>query len=133
MSGSLESALIAAIRSAVAADPVLSATLNRLGDSAGERAPVPAAWFGERIASAWGTKDHAGQQLRLSLIIIDRGGGARIDALTAAVAALVPTLPSALDGWTTGGTQVLRTRTTQRRDGMRQALIELQVRGWPEA
>lgn len=122
------------VRSAVSAalmdDAVLLAGLNRVGDGGAAQAALPYAQIGEMLGSSWGTKDRAGREVRVSVLLFDRGDAARIAGLSAAAEVALSALPRLIDGWETGGAVILRTRLTQRADGLRAAQIDVRVRGW---
>lgn len=119
----ISDAVLAALRTA----PGLAA-LNRIGSGEGERSPVPHAWIAEASGTDWGAKDRAGREVRLMLMLADRGDAARLQALCTAAVAALTALPRPIDGWDHAGPRVLRTRIGQRRDGMRVATVELRVR-----
>lgn len=132
---SIEAGWRAAVRAALAADPLWAATINRIGDGESEGAPVPSAWIGDCIGTDWGAKDLPGRELRLGLTIIDRGEGERIAALAAAAEAALLAMPRSLDArdganWDSSGPVVTRVRFTRRRDGNRVAMIDLRLRAW---
>jgi hypothetical protein len=105
--------------------------LNRVGDGDGEAGAVPYATLGEIAGSDWGAKDKSGRELRFAVTLADRGDAARLDGLAVAAEAALLALARVLDGWETGGVLVLRSRRMRRRDGLRTAVIECRVRGWP--
>ena len=127
MSGAAEAVIADAVLAALRAAPALAA-LNRIGSGEGERSPVPHAWVAEVSGNDWGAKDRSGREVRLVLMIADRGEGARLDGLCAAATAALAALPRPIEGWDHAGARVLRSRMTQRRDGLRLASIEARVR-----
>jgi hypothetical protein len=132
---SIEAGWRAAVRAALAEDPLWAATINRIGDGESEGAPVPSAWIGDVIGSDWGAKDRPGREMRLGLTIVDRGEGERIAALLAAAEGALLAMPRALtvgDGamWDSSGPVVTRVRFARRRDGTRVAMIDLRLRAW---
>ena len=133
MSGGFERALRSAVHAALSADAGLSATLNRVSDGAAERAAPPWAEVGEMLGSDWGAKDRPGREVRLTVTLFDRAqgadGGTRISALIAGVERVLDGLPRVIGGFETSGAVIVRTRLTQRSDGLRSAAIDLRIRG----
>ena len=127
VSGAAEAVIADAVLAALRAAPELAA-LNRIGSGEGERSPVPYAWIAEVSGADWGAKDRPGREVRLVLVIADRGEGARLDGLCAAVMAVLTALPRPIEGWDHAGARAVRARMTQRRDGLRLASIEVRVR-----
>lgn len=128
---SFEAIVHRAAANALAAHPLIRAQVNRVGDGEGEGAPAPAAWIGDCAGSEWGAKDRPGREARLALTVADRGDGARLARLVAAAETALTAMPRRLDDWETGGVVISRVRLTRRRDGLRLALIDIRVRGWP--
>lgn len=122
-----EGALIEAVLAALRAAPGLAA-LNRIGSGEAERAPVPHGWIAEISGVDWGTKDRVGRDVRLVLMLADRGDGDRLAALCAAAELALLDLPRPIAGWDHVGLRVLRIRAAQRRDGTRTAALEVRVR-----
>ena len=132
---SIEAGWRAAVREALAADPLWATTVNRIGDGESEGAPVPSAWIGDCISSDWGAKDAPGREMRLGLTIVDRGEGERIASLSAAAEAALLAMPRAVPvndeaTWDSSGPVVTRVRFTRRRDGTRVAMIDVRLRAW---
>ena len=132
---SIEAGWRAAVRAALAAEPLWAATINRIGDGESEGAPVPSAWIGDVIGSDWGAKDRPGREMRLGLTIVDRGEGERIAGLAAAAEAALLAMPSGLTAsggaaWESSGAVVTRVRLSRRRDGTRVAMIDARLRAW---
>lgn len=128
MSGATATAR-AALAATLRADPVLSATLNGVFDGPAVRASPPFAEIGEATAGDWGTKDRAGRELRLAVILRDAAEtSTRIGTLTAAVEAAVPGLPRDLPGWRVASVAFLRSRIAGDGPGRWIAAVEFRVR-----
>lgn len=128
MSGATAAAR-AALATLLRADPVLSATLNGVFEGPAVRASTPFAEIGEAVAGDWGTKDRAGRELRLAVILRDVGEtSTRIGTLGAAVEAAVPALPRDLPGWRVASVVFLRSRVAGEGPGRWIAAIEFRVR-----
>lgn len=123
----------AAARTALAtllrADPVLAATLNGVFEGPAVRASTPYAEIGEAVAGDWGTKDRAGRELRLAVILRDAAEtSTRIGTLVAAVEVAVPGLPRDLAGWRVASVAFLRSRIAGDGPGRWIAAVEFRVR-----
>ncbi len=111
------------------ADPVLAATLNGVFDGPAVRASTPFAEVGDGIAGDWGTKDRAGRELRLAVIVRDAAEtSVRLGGLVAAVEAAVPGLPRDLDGWRVASVVFLRSRVAGEGPGRWIGSVEFRVR-----
>lgn len=74
--------------------------VTRVFDGAAPRAAVPFALLRELAATDWGSKTHAGRELRVGVTIRDEGlSGARAERLGAAAEAALLALPAALGAW----------------------------------
>jgi hypothetical protein len=133
MSGGFERAVRVAVHAALTADVTLAASLNRVSDGAAERAAPPWAEVGETLGSDWGAKDRPGRDVRLTITVFDRGqgsdGAARIGDLLGAVETVLGALPRTIGGFETSGAVIVRTRMTQRSDGLRSAALDVRIRG----
>ncbi|MBN2972938.1 DUF3168 domain-containing protein [Roseomonas aeriglobus] len=123
----------AAARTALAtllrADPVLAATLNGVVEGPAVRASTPYAEIGEAVAGDWGTKDRAGRELRLAVILRDAAEtSTRIGTLVTAVEAAVPGLSRDLPGWRVASIAFLRSRIAGDGPGRWIAAVEFRVR-----
>lgn len=128
MSGATAAAR-AALATLLRADPVLAATLNGVFEGPAVRASPPFAEIGEAVSGDWGTKDRAGRELRLAVILRDAAETAtRIATLAAAVEAAVPGLPRDLPGWRVASVVFLRSRIAGDGPGRWIAAVEFRVR-----
>ena len=125
----MEIALRSALLAWLAADPVLSASLNAIVEEAPSRTALP--WLAI-VASAgadWSTKDSAGREIRLALELHCRGD--RPDTAADLVRALelrVASLPRSQTGFSLVTAQFLRSRAEQRAANTRASLIEYRFR-----
>lgn len=119
-----------AITAALRGDAALGPLLNRVGDGEGEGAGYPHAQVAEVAIGDVGAKGLAGWEARALVSLIDRGPPARLAALTGMAQAALTAMPRTIGAWRTSGTLILRTRLSRRKDGLRLALIDVQLRGW---
>ena len=115
MSGA-EQAVRAKALALLAGDAELAGLVHGVFDGVPPRASAPYVSVGGAEGRDWGTKDRAGREVQLTLVLngvgesADRGAVARIEAAAAA-------LRGAADGWTVVGARVVRTRFAFGRDG----------------
>ena len=115
MSGA-EQAVRAKALALLAGDSDLAGLVHGVFDGVPPRASAPYVSVGGAEGRDRGTKDRAGREVQLTLVLngvgesADRGAVARIEAAAAA-------LRGAADGWTVIGARVVRTRFTFARDG----------------
>ncbi len=77
----------------------------------------------------WGTKDSRGREVRTAAsITVAAGQELRLPALAAAAEAAGEALGGTIGGWHVASAVLIRTRTIDRRDGTRTALIEHRIR-----
>lgn len=97
-------------------DAVLTGLVHQIFDGLPPRATPPYVVVAAAEGSDWGTKDRAGREVRLTLVLV--GAGASIDAIAAArIDAAAAGLRGTADGWTMAGARIMRTRLTPPRDG----------------
>ena len=118
----------ALILAALRAAPSVTSLANRIGDGDGENAPVPFITVGDGNALPWGGAGRPGREVSWTVTVTDRGPGARIDALVAAVEGVLTALPRSFAGGEAGGVTIVRTAVTRRRDGLRSMTIDARVR-----
>lgn len=93
------------------------------------KASEPWVELGPTIAVDWGTKDAAGREVRLVLIVRDRAErAARCHALAAAAGSVVEDLPRDLGGWRIASIAFVRARVVGDRPGEWSAQVEYQVK-----
>lgn len=99
------------------------------GDASG-RAGLPVLTLSAVEAKPWHAAERPGRELRATLTLADRGAAGRIEAIAAAVEAAVFGVPRTGAGWESAGARVVASRIGQRKDGAREARIELLARAW---
>lgn len=115
MSGA-EQAVRAKAIALLAGDAELAGLVHGVFDGVPPRASAPYVSVGGAEGRDWGTKDRAGREVQLALVLngvgesADRGAVARIETTAAA-------LRGAAGDWTVVGARVVRTRFTFARDG----------------
>jgi hypothetical protein len=97
-----------------------------LEPTAGSLPQVDVAW---PLVSDWGTKSQSGRELRtLVTLRVAKGQRARLPAMVAAVEAAGASLGGVIDGWSVGSAVLMRTQTSDERDGVRVARVEHRIR-----
>lgn len=129
MGVSVRAALVAALRG----DAALGAMVHHVDDGEAKSPPVPNIRLAEISAGEWGAKDRPGHELRIELLISDRGEGARLESISEHALAIIAAMPRTINGWETSGFTVLRLRQFRQRSGINQMSISLRVRGWKTA
>ncbi len=125
----MEIALRSALLAWLAADPVLSASLNAIVEEAPPRTALPGRAIVASAGADWSTKDGAGREIRLALELHCRGD--RPDTAADLVRALelrVASLPRSQAGFSLITAQFLRSRAEQRAANTRAILIEYRFR-----
>lgn len=97
-------------------DAVLAGLVHAIFDGVPARASAPYASVGAAEGSDWGTKDVAGREVRLTLVLAGVGA-AGDDAAAGRIEALVPALRGDAGGWRIVGARVVRTRFGFLKDG----------------
>lgn len=119
-------AIIAQLRG----DAALMALVNRVYDGDPVKATTPYILVGECAGSDWGTKNHAGRELRLGITIHD-------DAQTAVrIGQILPLVQNALGqvatvgagAWRVGSFVLIRSRLFGREGGRWSALLDWRLR-----
>ena len=97
-------------------DAGLAALVHGVFDGVPPRATAPFLSVGGAEGSDWGTKDRAGREVRLTLVLHGVGESAGSDA-AARVEAAAATLRGTAGDWTIVSARVVRTRFAFMRDG----------------
>ncbi|MDX3910326.1 MAG: DUF3168 domain-containing protein [Sphingobium sp.] len=124
---SAEMAVRAGVLAALREDAALAAMLNGVWDGAPVKASAPFAVVGECLGSEWGTKDHAGREVRIGLTVQDRceGGEGLAEMLALADAAVKRVV---VPGYEVGTVAVLRSRIVRGREDGWRAVVDYRVR-----
>lgn len=111
-----ESPVRARALSLLADDAELAALVHGIFDGTPPRASAPYIAVGGAEGADWGTKDRAGREVRLTLIL--HGIGDSLDSRAAArIEAVADALRGPADGWTIIGARIVRTRFAFVREG----------------
>ncbi len=115
MSGA-EQAVRAKALALLRADAVLAAMVHGIFDGVPPRASAPYVTVAAAEGSDWGTKDRAGREVRVTLMLT--GAGAVADNSAAArIESAVAALRGPADGWSIVAARPVRTRLTLPREG----------------
>lgn len=122
-----------AVQGAVAAALAAVAGLNRVEPGASVRATPPYAEFGPIEARDWGTKDRAGREVKVTVVIRDLAErAARLDGLGEAAAAAVAGMPREVAdadlSWRIASCVFVRSRMASEKAGLWAATLEWRVR-----
>lgn len=98
------------------ADAALAALVHGVFDGVPARASAPYVSVGAAEGSDWGTKDRAGHEVRLSVVLHGQGAGLD-DAAAGRIDAVVGGLRGAAEGWEIVAARVVRTRFAFAREG----------------
>jgi len=124
----MENALRAALIEWLRADPDLTG-INTIEEEAPSSASAP--WLG-LVASAsrdWGTKDRPGREVRIALELESRTDAPNADgSILSAIDARVRNLPRYHAGFELASIHFLRSRSEQRANNLRGALLEFRFR-----
>jgi hypothetical protein len=111
-----EQAVRARMLALLSRDDVLAERVHGIFDGQPPRASAPYVAIGGAEGSDWGTKDRAGREIRLTLMLA--GVGAALDDRAAArVEAAVDALRGAAGDWSVVGARIVRTRFAFVREG----------------
>lgn len=113
---SAESALRARALDLLAKDAALAGLVHGIFDGTPPRATAPYVTVGTAEGSDWGTKDCAGREVRLTLMLVGVDG-ADGDEAAARIDAVARAMRGPAGAWTVVATRTIRTRFTFARDG----------------
>jgi hypothetical protein len=116
-----------ALIAVLAADAAFSGVAGLgLEPTAGSLPQVDVAW---PLSTDWGTKSEVGRELRtLVTLRVAKGQRARLPDLVAAAEAAGVSLSGVIEGWAVASAVLIRSQTSDERDGVRVARIEHRVR-----
>jgi hypothetical protein len=122
--------LAEAIRAALRAHRPLADGLAGVFDAPPPRAATPHAVIGETQLSDWGTKDMAGREARVVVVLHDAGESpARVRRLSGEVEVAMAGLPRAVGGgWELASRALLRARIERKGEGRWVATSEWRLR-----
>ncbi len=122
--------LAEAIRSALAEHAPLAEGLAGVFDAPPPRAATPHAVIGEALLSDWGTKDMAGREARVAVMLHDAGESpARLRRLAGEVEDAIGAMPRAIGGgWELASRVLLRGRIERKGEGRWIATSEWRLR-----
>ncbi|MDZ3830342.1 MAG: DUF3168 domain-containing protein [Sphingopyxis sp.] len=116
MTGGAEQAVRARALALLRADAELARLVHGVFDGVPPRASAPYVSVGGAEGGDWGTKDRAGREVRLTLVLAG-AGSARGDGAAARIEAIVGALRGGAAGWTIVAARTLRTRFAVAREG----------------
>ncbi|WP_411340586.1 DUF3168 domain-containing protein [Sphingopyxis sp. J-6] len=115
MSGAEQAVRVRAL-DLLSADAELAALVHGIFDGTPPRASAPYVSVAAAEGSDWGTKDRAGREVRLTLLLAGTGS-APGDRAAGRIEAVVASLRGAAGDWTVVGARAIRTRFSFARDG----------------
>lgn len=125
----MEIALRAALIDWLAADSLLTASLNAVVEEAPTRTALPWLAIAASASADWSAKDRAGREVRIALELHCRGDAPGTAAsLTAGIEGRIATLPAQQAGFRVVSAMFLRARAEQRAANTRAILIEYRFR-----
>lgn len=127
LADALSTALIAALR----ADAPLGQIVARIDDGEAPQAHVPRIQIAECVSQFWGAKGREGAAVRLTLLLHDRGDGARLGTMAAGVGRIAATLPRTIDGWEHLGLSPAAVRRSRDKVGNARLQMDFVTKGWP--
>lgn len=113
---SAEGALRARALDLLAKDAALAGLVHGIFDDTPPRATAPYVTVGMAEGSDWSTKDGAGREVRLTLMLVGVDG-ADGDAAAARIDAVARAMRGPAGAWTVVAARTIRTRFTFARDG----------------
>lgn len=121
--------LQAAVKRALEEHAPLANDVTGVFDAPPSRAARPYALVEEPVLADWGTKDLAGREGRISVLVHDAGEPARLRMLIEAAEAAVGAMPPNLgEGWRVTSLSLVRSRIVREGEGRRVAASEWRVR-----
>jgi hypothetical protein len=125
----MELAFRAALLAWLAADSVLSASLNAITEEAPSRTALPWLALTASASTDWSAKDLAGREIRIALELNYRGDDPLSEAaLVAGIERRVESLPTLQDGFRIASLTFLRARAEQRGEARRALVLEYRAR-----
>lgn len=113
---SAEGAVRARALDLLARDDALAAMVHGVFDGTPPRASAPYVMVGAAEGRDWGTKDRAGREVQLMLVLVGVGGAAG-DGAAGCIERVVSAMRGAVGAWTIVGARTIRTRFTFAREG----------------
>ena len=111
-----EQAVRARLVALLAADGPLAGLVHGIFDYPPRRAAMPHVAVGSAESGDWGTKDRAGREVRLTLLLAGTDPDGPGEA-AARIEAMLPSLRGAADGWEVVAVRLMQSRFTRRREG----------------
>ncbi len=127
LADALSTALVAALR----ADAPLGQIVARIDDGDTPHAHVPRIQLAECVSQFWGAKGREGAAVRLTLLLHDRGDGARLGAMAAGLGPIAAALPRTIHGWEHLGLNLSAARRSRDKAGNARLQMDFVTKGWP--
>ena len=130
MSGELtaEQAVRSRMLGMLQADGALAGLVHGVFDGEPPRASAPFVSIGAADGADWGTKDRAGREVRLAVVLVGVGEPGDGAAAVVRVEAVAPGLRGIADGWEIVSARVLRTRLARGKDSGWRHQIDIRCR-----
>lgn len=130
MTGALiaEQAVRGRMLALLAADSILAGLVHGVFDGEPPRATRPFVSIGAAAGSDWGTKDRAGREVRLMVMLIGVGEPGDGAAAMARVEAALPAMRGTVDGWEIVAARIVASRLMRSKDGGWRHQIEIRCR-----
>lgn len=125
---SAEQAVRARMLALLQADGVLAGLVHGIFDGEPPRASAPFVSVGDAAGADWGTKDRAGREVRLTMVLVGVGEPGDGAAAMAQVEAAVPMLRGLAEGWEIVSARTVRTRLARGKASGWRHQIELRCR-----
>ncbi|MGV3730734.1 MAG: tail completion protein gp17 [Sphingopyxis sp.] len=113
---SAEGAVRARALDLLARDDALAAIVHGVFDGTPPRASAPYVMVGAAEGRDWGTKDRAGREVRVTLVLVGVGEAVR-DGAAGCIERVVTAMRGAAGAWTIVGARTIRTRFGFVREG----------------
>lgn len=125
-----QEAITGAVRAALAGRAALVAQVNGIFDAPPARTPRPYLLVDDPVLTDWSTKDQDGREVRIAVLVRDRGSARqRVRGLAALVEAAIAGMPAGLgDGWQVASCVLVRTRLVAEDATSLTAIVEHRVR-----
>lgn len=122
-------ALRAALLAALRGEPAVAARVNAVAEGEPVQATPPVALVQDLASVDWGTKDRAGREIRVAVIVRDAGDTpARAGEIADAIEQAVAGMPRDLPGWRIASVVMIRARTGAEARGRWSASVEHRFR-----